>query len=114
MDLKYPLRVLVAAVVLGAAACSAEPVAQPPTEPPAPTASSAIDGKRVSHLTRDDITRQIEKAGLAKWTKQFQVRERIQANNTAVYNFADGRFQVACCQPRGQVIQEAVIRESGR
>ncbi len=49
MDLKLRLRVLVAAVVLGAAGCSAEPAAQSPTEPaqtarPSPTASSAIDG----------------------------------------------------------------------
>jgi hypothetical protein len=100
MDLKYPLRVLVTTVILGAAACSAEPVAQPPAPPaqtatPSPTAASAIDGKWVSHLTRDDVARQIEKAGLAKWTKQFLVRERIRANNTAVYNCADGRFQVA-------------------
>jgi hypothetical protein len=106
MDLKYPLRVLVAAVVFGAAACSAEPVAQPSSEPahtatPAPTAASAIDGEWVSHLTRNDITRHIEKAGLAEWTKKFLVREGIRANYTAVYTFADGQFQVAYFEDKG-------------
>jgi hypothetical protein len=106
MDLKYPLRIFVAAVVLGAAACSAEPTAQPAAEPaqtatPSPTVASAIDGKWVSHLTREDVTRQIEKAGLAKWTKDFLAREKIQANNTAVYGFADGRFQVAYFEEGG-------------
>ena len=71
-----------------------------PRRPPR-RSSSAIDGTWISHLTREDITRQIEKAGLAKWTKQFLVRERIQANNTAVYTFADGRFQVAYFEEGG-------------
>jgi hypothetical protein len=106
MDLKLRLRALVAAVVLSAAGCSAEPVAQPPTAPaqtatPSPTVASAIDGQWISHLTRDDITRQIEKAGLAEWTERFLKRERIQAKYTAVYHFADGRFQVAYFEEGG-------------
>lgn len=109
MELKHPVRVLVAAGVLGLAACSAEPVAQPAAEPaptaqtatPAPTAASAIDGKWVSRLTREDITRQIKKAGLEEWTERFLERERVQAKNTVVYHFADGRFQVVYFEEGG-------------
>jgi hypothetical protein len=80
---------------------------RPPTTSPSPSVTSTpsgtavpidaspIDGTWISHRTKQQIVKQIEAAGLGRWTRPFLLGQDIQPRYTAVYTFKDGRFSVA-------------------
>ncbi len=57
-------------------------------------AGTPIDGNWLSRLTRQQVTDQLDKAGLSKWTEKFLKRQDIVKQEIGVYTFDDGRFTV--------------------
>jgi hypothetical protein len=100
MDLKPKLVALVASAIFAVAGCSTPESAAPIANSPAPTpttqaAGTPIDGDWLSRLTREQITDQLEEAGLSKWTEEFLKHQNIVKLQIAVYTFDGGRFAVA-------------------
>ncbi len=89
-----------AALALGVSGCGADPEIPAAVDAPAEAASSApvsspLDGDWVSHLSPEQLTKNLADAGQEKWADDFLAAERITDDLTAVYTFDGNSFRVA-------------------
>ncbi len=95
-----------AALALGVSGCGADSevpaaVDAPTVATSSATASSPLDGDWVSHLSPEQLTKNLADAGQAKWADDFMAAERITDDLTAVYTFDGNSFRVAYLNPDG-------------